>query len=804
MAIKKSELYSSLWSSCDQLRGSMDASQYKDYILVLLFVKYVSDKYSGVEDAPIEVPEGGSFKDMVALKGQKDIGEKIDIIITKLATAGDNNLNGVINVNSFNDENKLGKPKEMQDRLSKLIAIFENESLNFNKNRADGDDILGDAYEYLMRHFASVSGKDKGQFYTPSEVSRVVAKIVGVTHDTLQDKSVYDPTCGSGSLLLKVADEASRGLTLYGQEKDNATTGLCKMNMILHSNEDAEIAPNGDTITSPHFKDAQGQLKTFDFAVANPPFSTKSWSNGINPADDEYNRFSYGIPPEKNGDYAFLLHIIRSLKSNGKGAIILPHGVLFRGHAESRIRENLINKGYIKGIVGLSANLFYGTGIPACIIVIDKENAIARKGIFMIDASKDFIKDGDKNRLREQDIHKIVDVFNKQIESPRYARLVSLDEIATNDYNLNIPRYIDSQEPEDQQDIEAHLLGGIPDSDIDALNDYWTVCPTLRADLFVASDRPGYSQLNIDEDDIKTTIHGHPEFNVYSQQLQLTFNEWQAKQTVFLKALQTQCKPKPIIHQLSEDLLTAFANKPLIDQYDVYQSLMTYWLETMKDDIYLISEDGWKADLTQVLAKSGKVSEIICELIPKPLMVNRYFKKEQAAIEAQEISKADITRQMEELQEEHGGEDGLLFEALTDSGKLSKASITERLKNPKTALDTEEIVQLNAYLKLLEQEAKAGKQIREAITALDNLVLAKYPILSEAEIKTLVVDDKWMVTIAEAVQTEMERLSQRLTQRIKQLAELYAKPLPAYINEVEALSATVDEHLKKILGFAWN
>ena len=802
MAIKKSELYSSLWSSCDQLRGSMDASQYKDYILVLLFVKYVSDKYSGVEDAPIEVPEGGSFKDMVALKGQKDIGEKIDIIIAKLAEAND--LNGVINVVSFNDENKLGKPKEMQDRLSNLVAIFENESLNFNKNRADGDDILGDAYEYLMRHFASVSGKDKGQFYTPAEVSRVVAKIVGVTHDTQQDKSVYDPTCGSGSLLLKVADEADRGLSIYGQEKDNATTGLCKMNMILHSNEDAEIALNGDTLTSPYFKDTQGNLQTFDFAVANPPFSTKSWSHGINPADDEYNRFSYGIPPEKNGDYAFLLHIIRSLKPNGKGAIILPHGVLFRGNAEARIRENLINKGYIKGIIGLPANLFYGTGIPACIIVIDKENAVARKGIFMIDAGKNFIKDGDKNRLREQDIHKIVDVFNKQIETPRYARMVSLDEIATNSYNLNIPRYIDSQEPEDQQDIEAHLLGGIPDSDIDALNDYWAVCPTLRADLFTASNRPGYSQLKIAEDAIKTTIYEHPEFNAYSQQIQLTFSEWQTQQTIFLKALQAQCKPKPIIHQLSEDLLTTFSNKALIDKYDVYQSLMTYWLDILKDDIYLISEDGWKAELSHILNKSGKVSEIICELIPKPLMINRYFKKQQAAINAQEINKADIVRQMEELQEEHGSEDGLLSEALTDSGKLTKTSISERLKKTKAPQDAEEIVQLNAYLKLLEQEAKASKQIREAMAALDKLVLAKYPTLSEHEIKTLVVDDKWMATIAEAVHAEMDRLSQRLTGRIKQLAERYDTPLPAYIDEVETLAASVDEHLKKILGFVWN
>ncbi|MEI6706806.1 MAG: type I restriction-modification system subunit M [Methylococcales bacterium] len=790
MAIKKSELYSSLWKSCDELRGGMDASQYKDYILILLFVKYVSDKYQGVEDAPIEVPAGGSFKDMVALKGQKNIGEQMDVIIATLAEA--NNLNGVINVAVFNDENKLGKPKEMQDRLSNLIAIFENDSLNFNKNRADGDDILGDAYEYLMRHFASESGKDKGQFYTPAEVSRVVAKIVGINHNHKPDTSVYDPTCGSGSLLLKVADESEHGLTLYGQEKDNATTGLCRMNMILHNNEDAAIAPNGDTLSSPHFKDKDGYLKTFDFAVANPPFSTKSWSNGIDPLNDIYNRFADGIPPEKNGDYAFLLHIIRSLKSNGKGAIILPHGVLFRGNAEARIRANLINKGYIKGVIGLPANLFYGTGIPACIIVIDKENAVARKGIFMIDAGKGFSKDGDKNRLREQDIHKIVDVFNKQIETPRYARMVSFTDIAQNDYNLNIPRYIDNQEPEDQQDITAHLFGGIPNSDIDALADYWTVCPNLRTELFIASDHAGYSQLSIEPQAIKTTIYAHSEFNAYSQQIQHTFSEWQSKQTLFLKALQVECKPKAIIHQLSEDLLSAFDNKPLIDKYDVYQSLMTYWLDIMKDDIYLISEDGWKAELSKVLNKSGKVSDIVCELIPKPLMINRYFTTEQAAIDAQELSKAALIQQMEALQEEH---EELFSDALTDSGKLSKASITERLKHTQ---DSDEKAQLKAYLKLLEQETALNKQIKEATLALDKLVLAKYPTLSEDEIKTLVVDDKWMTTIANAVQTEMDRLSQRLTGRIKQLTERYETPLPKITANVANLSAKVAAHLKSM------
>src|SRR5437660_690833 len=443
MAIKKSGLYSSLWASCDELRGGMDASQYKDYVLFMLFIKYVSDKYADSDDfAPsVVIPPGASFKNMVALKGKSDIGEKINTqVIQPLIDA--NSRLARSDFPDFNDPNKLGEGAAKVERLTNLIAIFENPQLDFSKNRAEHDDILGDAYEYLMRHFATESGKSKGQFYTPSEVSRVIAHVIGINKAKSQSQTIYDPTCGSGSLLLKAADETN-GVTIYGQEMDNATAALAKMNMILHDNPTAEIWQD-NSLSSPHFKQTNGDLTTFDFVVANPPFSNKAWSNGFDPANDLYQRFEAGVPPQKNGDYAFLLHIIRSLKSTGKGAVILPHGVLFRGNAEADIRTNIIRKGYIKGIIGLPPNLFYGTGIPACIIVIDKENAAGRSGIFMIDASKGFVKDGNKNRLPHQDIHKIVDVFNKQIELPKYSRMVSVAEIETNDYNLNIPRYIDS------------------------------------------------------------------------------------------------------------------------------------------------------------------------------------------------------------------------------------------------------------------------------------------------------------------------------------------------------------------------
>ena len=487
MALKKSELYSSLWASCDELRGGMDASQYKDYVLVLLFVKYVSDRFAGQPFAAITIPAGSSFSDLVALKGKPTIGDDINKrILGPLAQA-----NQLSDMPDFNDPNKLGSGKEMVERLTNLVAIFENPALDFSKNRADGDDLLGDAYEYLMRHFATESGKSKGQFYTPAEVSRVIAQILGIRFaKTSNDTTVYDPTCGSGSLLLKIGDEARHGgkdvkVTLYGQEKDNATAGLARMNMILHDYATAEIK-QGNTLANPLYLDGDA-LKTFDYVVANPPFSDKRWSTGLDAEHDPWQRFQhYGTPPGKQGDYAYLLHILRSIKSSGKGACILPHGVLFRGNAEAAIRQNLVQRGVIGGIIGLPANLFYGTGIPACIIVLDKEGANARKAIFMMDASKGFIKDGNKNRLREQDIHKIVDTFTRQAEVPRYSRLVPVSEIADpkNDYNLNLPRYIDSTEPEDLQDIDGHLRGGIPERDLDALADYWRILPGVRSSLF--------------------------------------------------------------------------------------------------------------------------------------------------------------------------------------------------------------------------------------------------------------------------------------------------------------------------------
>ena len=809
MALKKSQIYSSLWQSCDELRGGMDASQYKDYILTLLFMKYVSDKRAGDPDALIEVPDGGSFADMVKLKGDKDIGDRINKIISRLAEA--NELKGVIDQADFNDESKLGTGREMQDRLSRLVAIFEN--LNFRTNRTEGDDLLGDAYEYLMQHFATESGKSKGQFYTPAEVSRIMAQVLGIGPDTRQDQTIYDPTCGSGSLLLKAADQAPGGITIYGQEMDNATWALARMNLILHNHPTAELW-RGNTLAAPYFKNPNGSLKTFDFAVANPPFSAKAWSSGLNPADDEYQRFEYGVPPAKNGDYAFLLHLIKSLRSNGKGAIILPHGVLFRGNKEADIRKNLVRRGFIKGIIGLPPNLFYGTGIPACILVIDKENAHARTGIFMIDASRGFIKDGNKNRLRAQDIHCIVDVFKRQTEMPRYARMVPVAEIASpaNDYNLNIPRYIDSSEAEDLQDLDAHLNGGIPDYDLDALSAYWNVFPTLRQTLFSSDGRAGYSESRVEISQIKAAILEHDEFSAFEQQVTTTLNAWREAHEPALKAIQQGTNPKEIIHKLSEDLLTRFSDLPLLDAYNVYQRLMDYWDETMQDDLYLVAADGWTGAVKPrsiVESRETKLKETPdlvvkrkkykTDLIPPPLVVERCFSAERTALEALQTTRETAVGELEEFIEEHSAEEGLLGDALNDKGKVTKAGVTQRLKAIRNEPESnEESEALTECLALIEADTKADKSVKNTQAALDEQTLAHYTALTETEIKSLVVENKWFASIQTAIEGEVQRITQQLSGRVRELEERYASPLPELEREMDAYSAKVEEHLKKM------
>ena len=811
MAVKKSELYSTLWKCCDELRGGMDASQYKDYVLVILFVKYISDKSRSDVAFDIEIPDGCYFEDFVALKGNPNIGEEINKMMQKLAEA--NQLDGVF-VADFDDEAKLGKGKDKVETLSKLIAVFQNENLDFSKNRAADDDLIGDAYEHLMKNFATESGKSKGQFYTPAEVSRVMAKVIGLSNARNGKRTtIYDPTCGSGSLLLRAMCETPEGATVYGQEKDNATVGLAKMNMILHNEIYADIK-QGDTINDPQFKD-DDQLKTFDYIVANPPFSTKSWLKSAK-AEDEFHRWGegikIGIPPEKNGDYAFLLHIVRSLKQTGYAACILPHGVLFRGNTEAQIRKYLVaEKRYIKGIIGLPANLFFGTGIPACIIIIEKSEAAGRKGVFMIDAKSGYIKDGAKNRLREQDIRRIVDVWQSQRDVPHFARFVPMEEIERNDYNLNIPRYVSAPDTEILQDIDAHLYGGLPKHDIDQLATYWDVCPSLRSDLFSEHPtRKGYYSLNCEQDAIRDTVSADADFQKQSEVFKRSFADWRDKHRNELNSLVQGFAPKTLIEQLGNSLLEIFgADKSLVDAYDVYDCLMNYWGETMQDDCYMISSGGWTVQLytpqpaskknddkKKKEKKAATPEDIVCDLLPVPIVIDEYFADKRDLIIAAEELLSQNDAQLAELIEEQA--ENYLDEDNFPDSKMTDANIKKRIKALDNKADAEELAVLQKYLDLKGDISLNKKLIKERKYDLLTALLVKYAALSEEDIKRLVIEKKWFASLGSRLDGEMQRINQQLTSKVSALAERYAQILTEIDAEIADLEAKVAAHLKQM------
>lgn len=708
MAVKKSELYSLLWEACNKLRGGVEPARYKDYVLVLLFFKYVSDRYKGQPFAEFTISKGASFEDLVAAKGKSDVGERVDKIIQKFLE--DNRLQGSLPDVSFNNRDELGTGKELVDKVSGLIGVFQNPAIDFKNNRASGDDIIGDAYEYFMMKFAQESGKSKGQFYTPSEVSRIIARLIGIGNiRQMPNKkwTLYDPAAGSGSLLIRAADEApvdENGdsiVTIFGQEKDHATAGLAKMNLILHQKGTGEIK-RGNTLSAPAFTDDFGELKKFDFIVMNPPFSDKSWSDGIKASEDRYKRFDgYGIPPEKNGDYAWFLHVLKSLDSKGKAGIIMPHGVLFRGNTEETIRTAVLNKKYIKGIVSLPTNLFYGTGIPACIVIIDKEDAETREGIFLIDASRGFKKDGNKNRLREQDIEKIVQTFISGDIIKGYSHFAKYSDILVkNAGNLNVPRYIQKIDDTLPQNISAHLKGGIPGADIESLKKLWDISQTLKQEIFTCADQThDVYNLAMASGEIESVIGQDSSILAVKQnEIDAIFSQWRDSVKDILLGIESGTEPKELIRTISGMLLKAYESARLLDNYDVYDCLLNYWNTKLQDDVYAIKASGYEVGReieykyaqkkekdengdTISVDDTSKVKSFDGALIPREIIETVYFAEELAAINALMEKSAALEAELEEMREEESGDDGLLKDVLNENGdSIPKANLNKRLK----------------------------------------------------------------------------------------------------------------------------
>jgi len=815
LAVKKSELYSTLWASCDELRGGIEPSIYKDYVLLILFVRYVTDK-APFSKGQIVIPKGGGFHDLVALKNKPNIGEEINKAISKLASA--NQLEGIIDVADFNNDSVLGAGQLKVDKLSGLIGVFENPNLHFANNRADGDDILGDAYEYLMMKFSIESGKSKAQFYTPAEVSQIMSYLIGIDKATDGKQTIYDPTCGSGSLLLKAHDTAlsSTGfdLAIYGQELADNTASLARMNMWLHNVTTSQINSGESTISKPHFTDKKNtnSLRTFDYVVANPPFSTSNWRSGFVPEQDVFGRFEgFGMPPEKNGDYAFLLHIIASLKSKGSGAVILPHGVLFRGNAEAVIRKNLIDKRLIKAIVGLPANLFYGTGIPACILVIDKNGLENRSHIFMIDASKGFTKNGNKNKLRDRDTHKILDVYINEVEIPKYSRKVPLSEITNkaNDYNLNLPRYIDTSEAADIQSIEAHILGGIPEDDINQLEEYWAEFPSLKNELIKGSSRKGFVDIKVESQKINHVINENEEVKKFKLEIHRELAKWITWAKPILESVDEKSRPKALINDLGEKVLEVFKPKKLIDSYAIYQGVREYWDLILKDDIYTIVELGW-LDSAKPVKLALKVKDRVdyqikkdkfhSETLPRDVLESQFLTKEVAEIEKICEDLAQEGEALENFEAEFGGDEALLNGYFNEKGRIEKKKLVKYLIDASIGIDEKE--KLKDYKVLAEKEEKTKDLLKESEGNLEESIAKKYQSLSEKDVKSILIDYKWIKAVREIVEKELENNILKLSKRLAELNDRYFTPLPIIEKNREELSKKVKDHIEK-MGVKW-
>ena len=877
MALKKSEIYSTLIKCANKLRSNsgIGAESFKNYVLIILFLKYISDRVKSGERTMLIIPKGCSFDDIIALKGKKIIGEEINKIIAKIAEV--NELQDVINLtdHDFCDK-KLGNPDDSSKLISELVAAFQDGGLDFSQNRAADDDLIGDAYEYLMRNFASQAGKDKGQFYTPTEVSRLMALLIGIDQDERPNVSAYDPTCGSGSLLLRVRAASKHNVSLDGQDIDPANIELSYLNMLIHGCETPDIRV-GDTLNRPqHTKQtANGspELCQYDYVVSNPKFSLHNWMSEAK-ENDIYGRWNktIGVPPQQYGDFAFLLHCVRSLKHDGKCAIILPNGVLTRGGEEQRLRKWLVDEQHIlSGIIAFPANAFFGTSIAGNVLILDKRRV--DDGVFFIDASDLGYKDADsKIRLREQDIKRIIDVWRARKDVPHFAHLATYErikqdgesgegqyQIERNDFALNLSLYVTPVDKEVHQNIEAHLHGGIPVADIDRLEYYWDICPKLRHALFVPL-RDGFVRLKVDKSAISSTINANSDFRHQAQVFSDTLHQWCSAMLPKMRAVGIDNDPKSLIAEWGQMLLDMFLKCPsLVNAYDVYDQLLGYYTESLQDDLYMISRDGWKPVLILPTKRNAKLTDLVCDLLPVDLAIAHFLPELKAQLCEAESKLASIQERIESHLDENEDcfDDSLFYGKLNASNlkrkiercKAHKLTEKERQiiksmmpllektnKENKARLDTmlkqhrhlfpaecakitKKIVntlltnsdnwefstseQLSAwtdYSDMLEEEAGCKNDIKDLSARIYASVVEVYKTLAPDTVRDIIVREKWLAAIEARIQIEMVNVTHSIAADVTELSKRYEFTLSQLNDSFAKKEADVLNHLKE-MGF---
>ena len=812
MALKKSEIYGTLVKCANKLRSNsgIGAESFKNYVLILLFLKYISDRKKSGETDGLEIPDGCSFDDIATFKvngkgedNAKSLGDKINKSIAAIAER--NNLEDIINItdHDFCDK-KLGSPEESNKLIKELVAAFQDEGLDFSKNRAADDDLIGDAYEYLMRNFASLAGKDKGQFYTPTEVSRLMACLIGIDVDERLKITAYDPTCGSASLLLRVKAAAKHKVTLFGQDIDPANLELSHLNAFIHGCNTPDIRL-GDTLNSPkHVKN--GELETFDYVVSNPKFSLHNWMNGAL-ENDVYGRWNneIGVPPQQYGDFAFLLHCIKSLKHDGKCAIILPNGVLTRGGSEAKLRKWIIEQKLLSGVIAFPQNAFFGTSIAGNVLIIDKTHR--QDGVFFIDASDLGYKDADsKIRLREQDIKRIIDVWRVRKDVPHFAHLssyekkklegdkVAMYEIERNNFALNLALYVTPVDKETHQNIEAHLHGGLPSTDIERMQNYWDVCPTLRNALF-KHKRAGFEQLAIAKKDISKSIVENDSFMQQSAKFNKCLSQWCSDVKNSMLSIDKGNDPKTIIATWGQSILDKFRKcKSLVDAYDVYDKLMIYYNESLQDDLYIISNGGWVPVLNIPQKKTVKWFDLSCDLLPVSVVIEHCLPDIKKELDQNDDILVELQEKMKEFREDN---DEDFVESDFFFGKLNDANLKKALKGNASAKQKE---LWTIYQSMMNEEKVLKKNISATSAKLLKSIIQIYGELNEVSVKQIIVEHKWQAELIKMIRKEMQTATHELTSKVEALSSRYEYTMNALSQKFEKKESSIINHLHK-MGF---
>lgn len=839
--MNKQQLAAKIWESANQMRSKIEANEYKDYILGFIFYKYLCDKAEqfakkeGYTEEDLvnlseeDVESVAYFKENIGFFISYDnlfstwikLGRDFDVSNVRDSLSAFNRLISPAHKKLFDGIfdtletglSKLGESAPSQTKaISQLIYLIKDIPMNSKQDY----DVLGFIYEYLISMFAATAGKKAGEFYTPHEVSVLISEIVADALKTRKEIQIYDPTSGSGSLLINIGSSVAKhmddenNIKYFAQELKKNTYNLTRMNLVMRGILPSNIhTRNGDTLEEdwPYF-DENDPVGTYnplyiDAVVSNPPYSQK-WDSENKESDPRYARF--GLAPKTKADYAFLLHDLYHLKPDGIMTIVLPHGVLFRGGEEGEIRKNLIEQNHIDTIIGLPANIFFGTGIPTVILVLKQQRE--NTDILIVDASKGFVKVGKNNKLRASDIKKIADTVIKRETLPKYSTIVSRETIRENEYNLNIPRYVDSSPEDESFDIYATMFGGIPKYEIDKLKGYWQAFPTLKTALF---DDVSSEYTDIKSDNVKQTITEHTDVKIFIEKFDASFGDFND----FLKSeLLEQCETLKIQKEealLTHEIFKRLENIPLVDKYEAYQLLSDYWL-SIAIDLEIIQTEGFVAtkqvDPNMVLKKkAGKEQEVqdgwIGHIVPFDLVQEIHLKDELEALRAKEQRLVEITGKYEDILDflsEEEKESQLIKESkdafvnaqVIKEAKLLKAEIKKSGAFSKDSLE-EKIIEVD---KLISEEKIVKKEVKAKSATLHMLTKKTIENLNESQVYEL-LELKWIEPLVRELNKLPEVIIDNLTKTLQSLAQKYEITLVDVESEIKQtqkeLSIIIDE-----------